>query len=498
MIELNKLRRDLRNILYYEDDDINLDLYISSLIYETEENSVDELVKWIDCLNSNQIFDVIKTPLSGLAQWNYCKDSSTITHHKSGFFTVRGLEINTEYSGVKSWTQPILDQPEIGILGFIIKKIANVIHFLVQAKAEPGNINTYQLSPTVQATRSNFLKIHGGKSTKFIEYFNGDKKVVPIIDRFQSEQGTRFYHKRNRNMIVLVPETEEIEYTENYKWMTLGQILYFAKKDNIVNMDTRSVISNIHFAPLCPTQNKSINLDLLKDCLTKSKFIKKKIGDYALKNVESAHPNSRSYHKFDEILNGFTNERYKCIVSKKFIPLSDMKGWKVCDDSISREDERFFSVHGVGINASHREVKLWDQPIIEQSNPGIIGLACKEINNVLHFLVQFKMECGLIDNMEMAPTVQAIPQNYQTNEEVKFLSFFQNPRNCVYQSMQSEEGGRFYREENKNMLIYTDEIPDSVGSNYTWMTLHQLKSFVRFASTENVELRSVLSLIEWV
>ena len=40
----------------------------------------------------------------------------------------------------------------------------------MQFKAEPGNINNYQLSPTVQSTKSNFTKKHKGKSL-YIEYF---------------------------------------------------------------------------------------------------------------------------------------------------------------------------------------------------------------------------------------------------------------------------------------------------------------------------------------
>ena len=32
----------------------------------------------------------------------------------------------------------------------------------MQAKVEPGNINSIQLSPTLQATRSNYTKAHGG------------------------------------------------------------------------------------------------------------------------------------------------------------------------------------------------------------------------------------------------------------------------------------------------------------------------------------------------
>ena len=34
-----------------------------------------------------------------------------------------------------------------------------------------NHINNIQLSPTVKATKSNYLRAHGGKKTKFIDYF---------------------------------------------------------------------------------------------------------------------------------------------------------------------------------------------------------------------------------------------------------------------------------------------------------------------------------------
>ena len=63
---------------------------------------------------------------------------------------------------------------EIGILGII--KISKIINIL-QAKVEPGNINKIQISPTVQATRSNYSRVHGGKTIPFLNYF---KKIINI------------------------------------------------------------------------------------------------------------------------------------------------------------------------------------------------------------------------------------------------------------------------------------------------------------------------------
>ena len=116
---------------------------------------------------------------------------------------------------------------------------------LVQAKIEPGNINNVQLSPTLQATRSNYLQVHKGKKPLYLEYFQEAKSNNILLDQLQSEQGARFYKKRNRNIIIKVDKEFNIE--NNFIWLTIGQIKSLMKFDNVVNMDTRTVISGISY-----------------------------------------------------------------------------------------------------------------------------------------------------------------------------------------------------------------------------------------------------------
>jgi NDP-hexose 2,3-dehydratase len=79
------------------------------------------------------------------------------------FLAIRGLHVRTTYGHVGEWSQPIIHQPEEGILGFLARELDGLLHFLVQVKAEPGNVNVVQISPTVQATRSNYLHVHNGE-----------------------------------------------------------------------------------------------------------------------------------------------------------------------------------------------------------------------------------------------------------------------------------------------------------------------------------------------
>ena len=164
--------------------------------------------------------------------------------HKSGkFFSIEGIHVKTKTGTVKEWKQPIINQPEVGILGILCQKHEGILYFLLQAKIEPGNINKIQMSPTVQATKSNYSQIHGGKLPQYLDFFLNFKNKKIIVDQLQSEQGARFYKKRNRNIIIEIPDDVNIELLNNFCWLTLGQIKRFLIHNNIINMDTRTVLS---------------------------------------------------------------------------------------------------------------------------------------------------------------------------------------------------------------------------------------------------------------
>src|SRR5690606_24882290 len=116
------------------------------------------------------------------------------------------------------WTQPIINQPEIGFLGIITREIEGVLYFLMQAKIEPGNVNYVQLSPTLQATKSNYTQIHHGAKPLYLDYFLKATPSQILLDQLQSEQGARFYRKRNRNIIIKVQEDLPVE--DDFCWLT--------------------------------------------------------------------------------------------------------------------------------------------------------------------------------------------------------------------------------------------------------------------------------------
>lgn len=453
-----------------------------------EKKEIDTIVQWIQQQNEAVNVSITKVPFKNLAKWYFDEVNGSLRHETGKFFSIDGIRINTTWGSTKQWDQPIINQPEIGFLGFIVKEINGVLNFLVQAKIEPGNVNFVQLSPTLQATRSNYQQTHGGKKPLYLEYFQNATKEQILLDQLQSEQGARFLRKRNRNIIIKVDE--DIEIHSNFIWLTLGQLKALMQLDNIVNMDTRTVISGIPFGNFT-----SETIDFF-NYLNKS-------GEYQTKFLKSALIKDKALHSIEEIITFMTQIKSVNDLVVKQISLQDMKDWIVTEDEIKRNDEQFFKIIGVDVEIGNREVVKWSQPMVAPAQEGLCAFVCKEIEGVLHFAVQAKLECGNHDIVEFAPTVQTLTGDYKQTpkDTLPFLDYVLNVSKdkTYFDTLQSEEGGRFYKEQNRNMIIIAgDEISDELPENFIWMTLNQLYVFIKFNNYLNIQARNLIATISFV
>lgn len=451
-----------------------------------------EVFAWIQNQNALVRSEISQIPLEKMRGW-HCSDDK-IAHESGHFFSIEGIRITTNYGYVPTWSQPIINQPEIGFLGMIVKRINGVLHFLVQAKIEPGNINVVQISPTLQATRSNYTRVHKGRSPLYLEYFNGGKKVRILVDQLQSEQGARFLHKRNRNIIVEVDSAEDLPVYENFCWVTLRQIKELMQFPNVVNMDTRTVIS-------CITYGGYTEKNLL--LLSAFNVIKNSNQDKISSNLYSILSRDNHIHDFNELIQWITALKFKYELTVSSIPLKEIQDWIMDGNTIRHKQAKYFSVIGVNVEIANREVVSWDQPMVKASQEGIAAFIVKRINGIYHFLVQAKLEAGNFDVLELAPTVQCLTGNYRKGDNeynVPYLDIVLNarPEQIWYSVYQSEEGGRFFHEQNLNMIVEVSE--DSKveeGGNYCWMTLNQLLSFVVYNNYVNISARSIMSAIQF-
>lgn len=181
----------------------------------------EDILAWIQELNSTTVVKIQKIKLSDSGFWYYDEEKGQIHNTDYSFFSIAGIRGTVNGVAVE---QPIFIQPEIGYLGILCKDFNKERHYLMQAKIEPGNINCVQISPTIQATKSNFMQKHGGAKPLYLDYFLHADNYTILCDQIQSEQSARFYRKRNRNMILLLDENEDVIVEKRFKWMTLSQI----------------------------------------------------------------------------------------------------------------------------------------------------------------------------------------------------------------------------------------------------------------------------------
>lgn len=459
----------------------------SALATEGHFCSCDQALEWVGRRCSEVHVRIDQVQLSEMTDWYYDKNTGRIRHHSGKFFSIDGIHVQTSIGEIKDWKQPIINQPEIGYLGCIVKEFDGILYFLVQAKIEPGNVNVVQLSPTLQATRSNYTQQHKGKAPKYLEYFYDQSRSQVMLDQLQSEQGARFLNKRNRNIIV---ETdEELLLDDNFQWLTLGQIKKLSEYDNIVNMDLRTVISGIPFDGCQPS-----SLELWEDYFS--------IGDrYKFAMLVSALDTDRSLHKIDDIISWLTELKAKNDLFVTRVPLCELGDWAISENGIQHKDRLYFDVRWVSVEIENREVARWNQPIVAPLQEGLIIFLVKKINGVFHFLVQAKVECGNHDIFEFAPTVQCLTGSYQNSlDTLPYLKYSLEARSdqIRYSAVQSEEGGRFYHEQNRNMIIEVDDdFPIETPALYRWMTLNQMLSFIKYNNYINIQARSLIAAIRF-
>ena len=447
----------------------------SLLTTDNPFNSTEEVVAWIERRNHEVEVRVDEVPFANLNGWHFDEVTGNLVHDSGKFFSIVGIDVRTNTGCEQRWTQPIINQPEVGYLGIICKEFDGVLYFLLQAKIEPGNVNCVQLSPTLQATRSNYTQVHGGKKPAYLEYFQNARPDQIILDQLQSEQGARFLRKRNRNIIIRVDD--DIDVGEDFRWLTLRQIKALMRRDNTVNMDTRTVLSGLRLEGEAPSQFAS---ELFASEQAKA-------GVMTLDNV---------LHHLSEL-----KSRFELVVEK--IPLNEVKDWAVTPTEIVHKDNRFFRVLGVNVTIANREVARWCQPIVQPLQEGLCVLFAKKIHGVLHFLLQAKVECGNFDVVEFAPTIQCLtgswtnPQGYVPDFLPEFLSGTVVDR-ILFDTKQSEEGGRFYHEQNRNVIcLVNDQVPDEPNERFVWLTLGQIKEFLRFNNYLNIQVRSLISALPY-
>ncbi|TQM79964.1 oxidase EvaA [Saccharothrix saharensis] len=431
----------------------------------------DAVHAWLARTAERSWMHVERVPLDGLAGWLTEPGTGNLRHHTGRFFSVESLSVELPGAPVPRWSQPIINQPEIGILGILVREIDGVLHCLMQAKHEPGNPNGLQLSPTVQATRSNYTRVHQGKPIPYLEHFRDTSGHRVLVDIRQSEQGAWFYRKRNRNMVVEVDG--EVEVREGFRWFTLGEIAGLMTVPDLVNMDARTVLACLPGGGAALTRAAT---DPFSEAL-----------------VRSADPATPGVHTIGDVLSWITEVRTRTDLRVALGPLSGLPDWTRENGVIAHRGGGFFTVVGVDVRAGGREVGSWSQPMIEPRGTGVIAFLVKQIGGVLHVLTHARTEAGYADVTELAPTVQCVPEAHDhLPVRPRFLDDVLGSTRIRFDAVLSEEGGRFLGARNRYLVVETDADVAPDDPEYRWLTLHQYEELLKHSFYVNIQARSLL------
>src|ERR1039458_7972028 len=135
----------------------------------------EDVLHWLEVRRAKTTLAVKAVPLDGCGHWRW--DGVSLRHEGGHFFSVIGMRTALANVPESIAAQPMIDQPEIGVLGFLVRRAGDRVEWLLQAKAEPGNVLGVQVGPSVQATLSNYQRAHRGRPTPLIECFVGNRSV---------------------------------------------------------------------------------------------------------------------------------------------------------------------------------------------------------------------------------------------------------------------------------------------------------------------------------
>jgi len=417
-----------------------------------------EIENWFTKIREFSNLRISRIPLRDSKEWSL--QNGFIVHQTGRFFQVAGLQY--QWHG-RDILQPIFVQQEVGILGFILCNHK----LLAYAKVEPGNVNSVQLAPTCQATASNLDRVHRGHLPLFGEWFVNNSTGF-LYDSLQSEQGTRFFNKQNRNILLASPS--QFDHNEMHAWLHVDLVLELLRYDFLVNTDARSSL-------VCSPWNQLVD----REPFTRY------ADDFSLElyaSFKALIPNENS------LLDRDLKSLRSLFSIPSLVPINKITDWILTENGLESVDRKFFDIFLIQVQVDGRELPSWDQPIISSNGEGYVELVCGRINGILHFLFILKAEPGLYNMVELAPSLTVSPGSTQPDQTYASMPGTKVLLECLH----SEEGGRFYQDVSTYRLIDTGEAFSPPQHGY-WLTLSKIRVLLNKSGWFTNEARSAISLL---
>ncbi|HBN76333.1 MAG TPA: hypothetical protein DD473_11050 [Planctomycetaceae bacterium] len=436
-----------------------------------EMNSVlCDLLNWREEETDLSQLNVQGIRLSQSQEWQL-DSSGAISHDSNRYFRMIGLNYY-DMAKQRHVSQPMIDQSEVGMLCFLVSNQSNSWEILLQAKAEPGNVNGVQFAPSVQATCSNYQRVHQGQPVSYLNYALHSDTV--FYDQLQSEQNSRFFCKRNCNRVVRHSETFQPAGSD-HRWVSLTGLFSLLGHSHLINTDARSVLA----------------CWLLSD----PKFLTEMGLKRGQLNLVDSLNSTRNYHESNDLQNWLDNLNQNWSLDRHRIPILELTdSWKWDDGNLTSDRHAFFMRH-IAVQCLTREIPEWDQPIIASCQPTNLTTLVGMINGSLHLLLQARLEAGNRLGFELTTTIQAESVEAQSVEESGYAKNLPDVTTPLLSFENSEEGGRFDQCISEYAILWVDpeDVPESPF--HRWVSLSQLSQWLGKTNIITNELRSTLSAL---
>lgn len=413
---------------------------------------------WLDVRRRTSTCTVTPIPLSASSEWRLV--DGTIRHHSGRFFSVVGVD-DGEHPPV-----PLLEQREIGTLGFLRRVREGHVELLAQAKVEPGNIGLAQLAPTMQATASNLARLHGG-APQFLEELFADPADA-VCSTLQSEQGTRFLGKLNRNTLV-TGDTDDADLPAGFAWFDAREVLAALARPHAVNTDARSVLVTSPWRLLVAGEpftgpREGASAELLA-ALAHS---------YDVRRADALR-------QVDDLLAPLRTAGEPTVV-----PLGDLPGWRLSVEHPVTLRGGDHEVRHIAVRTDVREVAAWDQPVIDTADPLLADVDLRLVDGVAWVDLVARREPGLVHRAELGPTrVGPLAERGRTTPA---------GAEVLVEVDQSDEGGRFFRDDCRYRIVGRSGDGD-VPADGVRLSLGEVEELLGRGGVLTNEARSALALL---
>ena len=202
------------------------------------------MVSWLTSAKAGCDLLQQRIPLNQVARWR--RGDHDIAHDSGEFFRVVAVDVRAGSREVTSWTQPLIAPAAPGLLALLTRRIGGVLHALVQARPAAGAIDLIEVAPTVHCMPHTHRDQPEGRRPLFLDYVLEADRLQIRYDGWLSEEGGRFLHAKNRYLIIETDEDFPEDVPEQYRWVTVPQLMVLLRVGNAVNVENRSLLACLH------------------------------------------------------------------------------------------------------------------------------------------------------------------------------------------------------------------------------------------------------------